>query len=136
MSFRGEQRALKALLDHPEMGYVSWLVGDHLPNLRDSLHLVLETKTIRQELAEIIASFEAGEGVPEHAPIQSDIWIEFFSKLRRATPRHIVYKDQVGEQAVCNLCHMILNTKAKQDLETYRIARCESCGKFTIRLRP
>ncbi len=130
-------RALGALIDHPDVGFASFLVPDKATSLTSALHDILRTATFRSQLEQELERYKAGGHLDEkaHVFVSSHIGQVFLSALKSNSGVKI-YQQVTPDSSSCPFCYMTLTTQAETDLKKYRIARCTTCSRFAINLVP
>jgi hypothetical protein len=129
-----QAQAEEALIDHPDIGFTTFLIGSSESFLRGPLRKVLSTETLRRMLVDALYCHKNGQEIDETALVfSSKSGTEFLNALKQG--RGIQYREMFSENLVCPFCYLKHTTQASQDLQYYRIGQCGSCGRFTVNLR-
>lgn len=124
------------LIDHPEVGFASFLVPSQENMLGGALDDILKTTTLRSELETSLARHEAHLEVNSDLNVfKSSIGKEFLSTLKKR-PGVKCYKASDPVTPCCRFCYTVLTVKAEHDFKHNRIAQCSHCGMFVVNLEP
>jgi len=126
----------QSLIEHPDVGFASFLLDVDATALHEALHSVLSTVTLRAMLSNALQSYEKGETVNASSSVfESKMGKEFLSMLTRH-PKIPFYKPTLDNRSMCSFCYIAFPTIVESDLKRHRIARCQNCGRFTVKLKP
>jgi len=130
------ERAHADLLPHSPLGLTGLFFEQENLNLDELLAKVLYTKTLRQELSEILELHKKGSSLPENSQIfQTDAGKALLEEFKQEshTPRYSVLK---GTSMLCPREYIMPSEIFRSDLEKHRVARCSSCGLLVLRVDP
>jgi len=130
------ERARVELLPHSPLGLTGLFFEQENLNLEDFLAQVLEAKTLRQELNEILELHKNGSSLPENSQIfQTDAGRALLEEFKQEShaPRYLVLK---GTSMLCPREFIMPSEMFRSDLEKHRVARCSSCGMLVLRVDP
>jgi hypothetical protein len=127
----------EVLLDHPDVGFSSFLLNNEKVSLRNALHQILGVRTLRRMLSYVLEQYETGNIYDESLPLFAAKTGKNFLAVLKQRPKGQFYKG-IADNCVdtCSFCYMTLPIQAQYDLKHYRIARCSSCSKFIVNLKP
>lgn len=130
------ERAHKELLPHSPLGLTGLFFEQEDLNLDEFLAKVLDTRTLRQELSEILELHRKGSSLPENSQIfQTEAGKALLEELKQEShaPRYSVLK---GTSMLCPREYIMPSEVFRSDLENHRVARCSSCGLLVLRVEP
>jgi hypothetical protein len=118
------------------------LYGGESPNLEDNLSVALETRTTLIELQTFLEDLRLGKPVPAKSPIflaregqEDQLGRDFRSAVTRAD-RWKRLSERKDENFDLSCCNLRFSAAAAADYRMRRIAQCDMCKRFNLRLRP
>jgi hypothetical protein len=114
--------------------YIAEKSGADLPA---TIVAVLERKTLRQELVEVLELHRQGLAIPpDSAVFSSEAGSALQAALRRPASTARI-REQQEDRPICPACFATLSNSAAQALRRDRVAKCSmNCGCTIVRTRP
>ena len=125
-----------ALLDQHGLGFVALLVGEREIDLRRALGDLIDIRSLRLEVIDLLDAAEHGRVVPAESPVFGCESGRALKGLLGRPGIGRVLHEQKDPRPICARCYIVLTPQAATDLEYYRVAHCKMCGHFTIRTAP
>jgi hypothetical protein len=100
------------------------------PALPEAIERLLATRTFRQEL-DLILSSQASQPLPDDLQILLTPAGKSLAQRMNRTPKPTLLEFKTDRNS-CPKCHLELNRSVRNELMTYRISQCLSCGRFII----
>lgn len=130
--------ASQVLIEDINIGFLDYLLEDNSINLFENLQLALSHRTIRDHLSEQYDIIGKEESVDKTVfDILGPVGKEYssISNARRRKQLLLLFPDK-WQEGVCPGCSLELTAQQKVFLKQNRLAKCTSCSRFIINLRP